>query len=159
MPTVKQKKAFKEVLNGSTISGAMVKSGYSKTTASTTGKLTRTKGWEELMAQELPDGLLAQRHRELLNARQIEYVRNGKDTHVELIDQPETQAVSKGLDMAYKLKGKYAPEKSLNVNVEVQANPQIKELADKLNALYRSGGSSSDGTPPSVVGDKAPDKE
>lgn len=137
MATVRQKKVFKEVVNGSTISGAMVKAGYSASTAKRTNKVTRTKGWAELIEKELPDGLLAARHRELLNSRQIEFVRNGKETHAELIDQPEVQAVSKGLDMAYKLKGKYAPEKSINLNVDVEASPEIKELTKILNEKYK----------------------
>lgn len=99
MATFKQKAAFKEVLNGSTISGAMVNAGYSETTASTTGKLTNTKGWKDLMKQHLPDSALAKRHRQLLN-------KNDKDS-----DEPETQAVSKALDMAYRIKGMYADDR------------------------------------------------
>lgn len=67
--TPKQKIAFSEVLKGSTISGAMLKAGYSPTTASTTGKLTNTLGWHELMDKMgLSDKELVKRHREQLNA-------------------------------------------------------------------------------------------
>lgn len=110
MATFKQKKAFKEVLKGSTISGAMVKAGYSETTASTTGKLTNTRGWKDLLEEHLPDSLLSERHKELLNKREIAYIGQGKDKEAELIDQPDTQAVSKALDMAYKIKGRYPKE-------------------------------------------------
>lgn len=137
----------------------MVKAGYAASTSKRTNKVTRTKGWAELMEEELPDKLLAKRHRELLDSRQVEIVHNGKESHAEIIDQPDVQAVSKGLDMAYKLGGKYAPDKHLNVNVEVEAPPEIKELTKKLNAIYGGTSSSSDGGKPSTLGDQAQDKE
>jgi len=103
MATLRQKVAFKEVVNGSTISGAMVKAGYSPSTSERTNKLTRTKGWNELMEKHLPDSSLAKRHRQLLN-------KNDKGT-----EEPETQAVSKALDMAYRIKGMYSdPEQGNN---------------------------------------------
>lgn len=52
----------------------------------------------------------------------------------------DNKARKEGLDMAYKLKGKYAPEKSVNLNIEVESNETIKELTTKLNALH--GGTS-----------------
>ena len=60
----------------------------------------------------LPDDLLAERHLELLNKREksiIEYDNEdvgGKKVY-QVLDQPDTHAVSKGLDMAYKIKGSY----------------------------------------------------
>lgn len=114
MPTIKQKKAFKEVLNGSTISGAMIKAGYSKTTASTTGKLTKTKGWEELMDKNFPDELLAKKHREGLNAtaKKPHLVdRDDKGRPVYEYEKEEDYGVRfKYLDSAYKLKKKYPNE-------------------------------------------------
>ncbi len=96
MPTIKQKKAFKELgVNGGNISQAMKVAGYSESVSGRTDKLVRTKGWEELMEQYLPDKLLGQKHKALLNKKD-------KET-----GEPETQAVSKGLEMAYKLKGRF----------------------------------------------------
>ena len=120
MPTIRQKKAFKEVLNGSTISGAMVKAGYSPTTASTTGKLTNTKGWEELLQKHLPDRVLTKKHRELLEKREVVLTSKRSETGekvFEVLDQPETQAVSKALEMAYKLKGRYSDSPLIQVNI------------------------------------------
>lgn len=48
MATIKQKIAFKEVVNGSTITRAMKVAGYAESTADRTNKLTRTKGFLEL---------------------------------------------------------------------------------------------------------------
>jgi hypothetical protein len=79
----------------------------------------------------------------------------------DLLDSQDPQYIDKGITQSAKMGvgGGYAPEKSINVNVEVEANPKIKELAEKLNALYRNGDSRSDGIAPSTLGDKAPDKE
>ncbi len=61
------------------------------------------------IAERLPDDLLEQRHLELLNKREFHKVGEGKEEHI--VEQPETQAVSKALDMAYKIKGSYVPDK------------------------------------------------
>lgn len=66
------------------------------------------------IADRLPDDLLEERHLELLNKREVIKMFNGEG---KVIDQPDTQAVSKGLEMAYKIKGSYAPEKHVNLNL------------------------------------------
>lgn len=110
MPTIKQKRAFKAVgLNGGNISKAMREVGYSKQVAKRTDKLTNSNGWKELMDKHMPDSILAAKHRQLLNKKD-------KDT-----DEPETQAVSKALDMAYKLKDKY-PKSNTIVPVQINFN-------------------------------------
>jgi hypothetical protein len=43
-------------------------------------------------------------------------------------------------DKVFKVHGSYAPDKHLNMNVEVEALPIIKDLTEKLNQLY--GGTS-----------------
>ena len=108
MATVKQTKAFKEVLNGSTITSAMKKAGYAETTASTTGKLTNTDGWQELMQKYLPDSKLVKKHNQFLNSEREEIG-------------------IKALDMSYKLKGSYAPEKSLNLNLEFVSEESLSK--------------------------------
>lgn len=133
MATIRQKKTFKAVVNGSTISAAMVKAGYSKKSAQRTNKVTRTKGWAELMEKELPDGFLAEKHRELLEKREIAFAYVDGKREKELIDQPDTNAVSKALDMAYKLKGRYfdkdVPINSSTTNnfVQIVINAPIKD--------------------------------
>jgi hypothetical protein len=135
MPTMKQKKAFKEVLNGSTISGAMLEAGYSETTATT------TKGWQELMDEHLPDDVLAKVHREGLMASKNIYKNNNESGEIENVGQePDYSVRHKYLDSAYKLKGSYAAEKttSLNLNIDARtsANPELEairqEFIDKL---------------------------
>lgn len=59
----------------------------------------------------LTDDVLAAKHAELLNKREVVFVREGKDSHHELTDQPDTNAVKAALDMAYKLKRHYPAER------------------------------------------------
>ena len=76
----------------------------------------QAKTFKEMMAKMIPDKLLAEKHLELLNKREKVVIEKGKDGEspvYEILDQPDTNAVSKGLDMAYKLKGEYAAEKKL----------------------------------------------
>ena len=70
---------------------------YPDTTAHNPQQITRSKTWEQLAEEYLPDSLLAKRHKELLNKREVIKVFNHTtgEYDKELIDQPETQAVSK----------------------------------------------------------------
>ena len=112
MATLKQKKAVQKVAeNGGNVSKGMIAAGYSPATAKTPQKLTESKGWLELMERYLPDETLAEKHLELLNKREVVKTFVDGEAEYEFIDQPDTAAVSKALDMAYKLKGSYAPEK------------------------------------------------
>lgn len=70
------------------------------------------------IADSIPNELLAEKHLALLN--------KGDDKGIDI------QAVSKGLDMAYKLKGSYAPEKSVNLNIT-----HSTENRDKMTALAK----------------------
>src|SRR3990167_8149103 len=102
MPTLKQKVAYKKTIeNNGSVSKAMRETGYSLNTAKNPQSLTESKGWKELMNTYLPDELLGKKHRQLLN-------KVDKGTK-----EPETQAVSKALDMAYKLKDRYPKNNDL----------------------------------------------
>jgi hypothetical protein len=62
-------------------------------------------------------------------------------------------------DQVFKAHGTYAPTKNLSVNVEVDAPQIIKELNEKLNALYRGTDKSGDGVESGIVGVEASNKE
>lgn len=72
---------------------------------------------------------------------------------------PDGASRSKGIELYHKLKGSFAAEKHLHVNVEVEASPAIKEAAKKLNDVFRAGNSGGDGVVPGDVGAQARDKE
>lgn len=136
MPTLKQRKAFLATgVNGGNISQAMKTAGYSKSVSKRTDKLTRTKGWQELMNEFIPDSLLAKKHKELLTVpiRKRRYIKG------ELIDETEeldSQAISKGLDMGYKLKGKYAPEKIDHTTLGEKITTENKEQAQNALLIF-----------------------
>ena len=97
---------------GLTRQDAMQEVGYTKDYAEA-GHITDTDSWQRLMDEYLPDELLAEKHKELLNKREIKRTFQhevGEWVDVET-NQPDTQAVKAGLDMGYKLKGKYTAEK------------------------------------------------
>jgi hypothetical protein len=142
MATIKQKLAFREVvLNGSTLTKAMKKAGYADTTATTTGKLTNTKGWRELMQQFIPDEELVQKHKEQLNSSKLVklyfdiddedeviedvckklgvellYVKvnKTKDGKTANVKAPDFFFRDLALDKGYKVKGRYSTEEGGN---------------------------------------------
>ncbi len=120
MATEKQKKAMdKMVENGGIISKAMIEAGYSENTANTPQKLTDSKGWKELMELHIPQSLIAEKHKALLNK-------------VDKEGEIDVTAVRAGVDMAHKLYGNYAPEKNLNLDINVDiTNPKAVELAQE----------------------------
>lgn len=110
-PTLKQRKAVKNTIeNGGNIGKGMRDAGYSESTANNPKKITDSKSWEDLMQEYLPDKLLTKKHRELLTVpRKIKtYLKGDLQTETEEVD---STAISRGLDMAYKLKNKYAATK------------------------------------------------
>jgi len=146
MPTIKQKLAFKEVLNGSSITKAMKVAGYAPTTSSTTGKLTNTQGWEELTSKYLNDKDLAKKHQEQLNSskhaklyfdidddnKMIEdvckklgvellYIKINKDKDGKTVNvkAPDFFFRDLALDKAYKLKKRYTDGSTNNTQVNI----------------------------------------
>ena len=116
MATEKQKKAFiNSVENGGNISKAMRDAKYSDKTAKNPDKLTKSKGWEELCDEFLPDRKLAKVHKEGLNATTkkphlIDRDDKGRPIY-EYTDEDDFSVRHKYLDTAYKLKSKYPAEK------------------------------------------------
>lgn len=88
--------------------------------------------------------------------RRIVHRETARDVYYWVADN---KARKDALDMAYKLKGNYAPEKSVNVNIEVEASDTIKELTAKLNALHRGTSERGNGGATSVVGEEAQNQE
>jgi hypothetical protein len=166
MPTIRQKKAFKKTVeNGGNVSKAMKESDYSAAMAKNPQKLTTTKGWKELMDQYLPDKKLMKVHNKMLGATYVDHMvfpLNVTDDEIKTLLKSvnctvrkfmhsETQthvwywscdnkARKDALDMAYKLKGSYAPDKSVNVNLNAElnkTNPKLKALVDQFEEKLR----------------------
>ena len=119
MPTIKQKKAFNKIVeNRGNVSKTMLEVGYAPSTAKNPMELTESKGWKELMGEYLPDEMTLRRHQEIIEAGE------DKDS-------------VKGIDMHYKLKGYYAPDKHVNLNIDAESTEHTRELGDRLKGLFR----------------------
>ena len=142
MTTIKQKlAASKLVENGGNIGKAMIDAGYSPTTAKTPQKLTKSKGWQELMQDYFPDEELVKTHKSLFDAEKqstytfsksdsnrfikeiiesipsnkLVYIRKTKTHKIAYYTEPDNVTIGKALDLAYKVKGYYHPSGNNNL--------------------------------------------
>ena len=120
------------------------------------GELLESVGYAKSVAEAKPTEILEQKgvQEELIQlgfdpntAKQVvsEILIGGENDNVKL----------KAADMIFKVHGTYAPEKSVNLNVEVEASSEIKRLTSELNAIYRGAGLPSDGGATSPLGEEA----
>ncbi len=121
--TLRQKKLVRKISEnlGKPLGEAMREVGYSEEYANNPQQLTRTKGWQELSEQLLPDKPLLQRLKQVIN---------NKNDNVAI----------KGLDTAFKVKGRYAPEKHIIEDPYVTMTDEEllgrrRLIEDKLNRL------------------------
>lgn len=128
MATLRQKLAMKKISenvgNSSLKMGKVLKeAGYSESVCKTPQRVTKTKGWNQLFEEYLPEDLLFQKHRKLL-------------------DSKEPRDVIAALTLAYKIKGFYkgkepeVPENDFsNWTIEELKNYIYKETAKKTQAV------------------------
>ena len=115
MPTVKQKKAIKELVgNGGNVTKAMKDAGYSPNTANTPQKLTESKGWAELLEKYLPDDKLLAKHDAALEANKIisaniTYGEANEKTN-DFIEVPDEVTRLRAVELGYKVKKRLGPE-------------------------------------------------
>lgn len=113
MPTLKQKKAFKEMVEtGRTKGEAMVNAGYSKNTAKAPTKLTESKGWKELLEKHIPDSKLTKVLDEGLGAGKRVFKNNNETKEIEDMGiEPDYAVRHKYLETGLKLKDKFPSDK------------------------------------------------
>lgn len=117
MATQKQKKALANYMeNHGVASRAMLDAGYSENSAKNPKNLTQSKGWAELVEQQLPDKLLTKVHKEGLAAFKYETQLTGKGES-EIVQVPDFGTRHKYLETGYKVKGKYQEGGSNNILV------------------------------------------
>lgn len=104
--------------------------------------------------ESLPDDLLAKVHIEGLEA-----TRNGRISDDDWGEVPDHSTRHKYLDSAYKLKGLYAPEKSISVNVDIEPTEALKKLAHGLLDSQRRRLGSSERAVSEPLGSTTTDKE
>ena len=101
-PNIRQKEAFMSMLeNGGKLQPAMEKVGYSKAYSKNPDKLKKTKGWQALMKEFLPDRLLVKVAKEGLSATQVKTSYTEPDQVV-----PDFAVRQRYLETALKMKGK-----------------------------------------------------
>lgn len=65
----------------------------------------------------------------------------------------------KAAEQVFKVTGAYAPEKSVTVNLELEADSAVKKATEYLNALYGGTSQPSNGETTSAVGDEVQNQE
>jgi hypothetical protein len=123
MATIKQKRAAKEILKAiegnsqaETTGEILENVGYSKGISENPKVVLESAGFKEILDKYLPDDFLAKKHTQLL-------------------DDEQSQIQIKALDLAYKVKGCYAAEKTQSINVnltgDITMTPKEKEIAQE----------------------------
>ena len=152
MPTQKQLLAAQKIVkNKGNVTKTMLEVGYSEKTARTPQKLTASKGFQDLMEDYLPNEDIIKQHSQLLNKTKIITYRTKKTGKVKTYDTGEIDApaVISALNMAYKLKGLYAPDKFQEVNQF--ADMSDEELEEKYNEAVAQKKRYDDATPSEAV--------
>jgi len=124
--TIRQKRTFKKVLENGGIVSKAAKGIYSDAMAKNPQKITNSKGFQELFNEVVTDRKLRNKHNSLL-------------------EDNKSEIQIKALDLAYKVKGHYAPEKkqsvNLNLNTELKNSKESKDLVeeyeDKLKGMLK----------------------
>lgn len=73
------------------------------------------------------------------------------------VKEPDSLIQDKALDKAYKIKGKYAPERHVTLNIDAAPSPEVQEAAHVLNEYFRHKGSSN-GTIADPMDTETPDQ-
>lgn len=90
----KTHQTLKYMAKGMSETEAMIEAQYQEALANNPQGITETDAWQLVMSAALPDMVLAKKHRALLEK-------------TDNSGAPDTQAVGKALEMAYKLKGRF----------------------------------------------------
>lgn len=126
----RQKLANLIVENNGNMAKSMREAGYSPETARNPQNIIKTESFQELLDKVIPKELVTSKHAELLNA-EVKVYRKGTLETV----RNDTEAISKGLDMYYKLKGSYAPDKLVQLNLYASKDDsEILAEIDRLEA-------------------------
>lgn len=127
MATIRQKKAMAFLVEngGKSVSKAMLRAGYSKQTAKNPSKLTNSVSWKELVDEYLPDKYLLTKHNKLL-------------------EDQDPKIVAKGVELGYKLKGCFAPEKKIIETPHINLQNLSDDELTQLQSIVAKAESSSD---------------
>lgn len=164
--TIKQRRFIEDyVKTGSAV--VAVKNNYNignPKSAETMGyEILRQPAVKKRLDELFPDDFVYEKHHQLMSNKQVAYfvfpksmsdeeitahvdsvgikvivIRESDKGKLAFYATLDTNAVKSGLDMLYKIKGTYAPEKKeLSGKVEMIATEKVKELGDKLRKLQK----------------------
>lgn len=86
------------------------------------------------LAEKIPDELLMKVHLEGLQASDKVFNSEGEV----ILEKPDYAVRHKYLDSGYKLKGSYAAEKQINLNIHAEiTNPKARELAEEYESKLK----------------------
>jgi hypothetical protein len=110
MATARQKKAIKKLVEngGKSVSKAMREAGYSAKTAKNPEKLTESKAFKELLADQIPNELIVQKLKEGLDANRVISAISGKQASgatTDFIEVPDQAVRHKYVETSMKAKG------------------------------------------------------
>lgn len=141
-PSIRQKKVMEKLaVNGGSMKSAMLEAGYSEEYASNPQKLIKTKTWEELLDEYLPDDLLTKVALEGLFAKRIQTSPTEGDREVE-----DYAVRQRYLETSLKMKGKIIDKKDLTTKGEKITTFTVatKEAKESLEQLYAGSNSTND---------------
>ncbi len=108
---------------------------YSEQVAQRVHNITNTKSWQALMQEYMPEEHIAKRHAEILDKRDYRKVIHEDGTVEEVDDGPNTAAVTKGLELAYKLRGSFKEKKETPTNTKIYNliyRPEVREQMEQF---------------------------
>lgn len=113
---------------------------------------------QRALAERITDDMLNEAHQSLLTAVRLDYfvfpkymedaeitahvetngltcinIRPSEKGKLAFFTLPDAAARGKGVELGYKLKGSFAPEKHAHLHVHEEVSPRIRDLAKKLN--------------------------
>lgn len=140
--TKRQKRLIEELSENTEVSvgSAMIKAGYSPETAKSPSRIVRSEPFQAFFQNKISRQMVVRAHKKLLNAKTRVRTYQKGELKTEYI-QEDTLGISKGVDLAYKVMGAFAPtETKLTLTgLEGKSDAELEELLrDEQNTLARS---------------------
>jgi light-regulated signal transduction histidine kinase (bacteriophytochrome) len=118
----------------------MIESGYSPQTAKTPSKITQSAPFKQFFQSRISNAMVVRAHKKLLNAKvRVKTYKKGELVTEYVTD--DTLGISKGVDLAYKVMGAFAPVETKHTitGLESKSEDELAEMMrEEQNTLNRS---------------------
>jgi len=140
--TSKQANLIEEITenSGEPIGKLMINAGYSPNTANKPNQILKSLPFRELFNQKISSKLVLNAHKKLLNAKVRVRTYQKGELKTEYITE-DTLGISKGVDLAYKVMGAFAPieTKHTITGLESKSDAELEELLkEEQNSFDRA---------------------